>query len=216
MKIAVFIPGRLKSERLANKLILPIGKTCLWEIACEKLSRLPDEYDKVALCSDAELVDIAEKYGIRVILRDKRTTEIDGPNHVIFKDLKILKSDYYMFLNPCLVFLKEETVIGALKQFERQKRYDSATSVKPFKNWLYHKGELITKIDRKSWSTKTVRDYFQAAHCFHIFSHQLLFEERKMLDDRHALIEVPEDATIDVDTREDFEFVKWKWGHVHR
>ena len=40
--IGIFIAGRLESERLPNKLILPLGNTCLWEIACRKLAKIED------------------------------------------------------------------------------------------------------------------------------------------------------------------------------
>lgn len=46
MKLGVFIAGRLGSERLPNKLVLPLGDSCLWEMACKKLSELPNKYEK--------------------------------------------------------------------------------------------------------------------------------------------------------------------------
>ena len=52
MKIAVFIPGRLNSERLPNKLVLPLGHSNIWDIACSKLNELPSKYEKIALCYD--------------------------------------------------------------------------------------------------------------------------------------------------------------------
>lgn len=216
MNISIFIPGRLKSERLPGKLILPIGNTCLWEIACEKLSKLPDAYGKAALCHDQKLVEIARRHGVEVVLRDQTTTELDGPNHVIFKDVGALEADFYMFLNPCLAFLRPETILSALELFQKQEVYESATSVKPFKNWLYDGNRLLTRVDQNSWSTKSVKGYFQAAHSFHIFSHKLLFMKKKMLEDEHLLIEVPEVETLDVDTKESYDFMKWTWEHVHR
>ena len=64
-KLAIYMPGRLSSERLPNKLILPIAGTNLWEIACKKLSQIQG-FDVHVLVSDQSLISIAEKYGINV------------------------------------------------------------------------------------------------------------------------------------------------------
>ncbi len=97
-RMGVFIAGRLSSERLPNKLILPIGDTCLWEEALEKLNTLPDHIDKYALCSDSELVKMASKYSkVTVINRDPDTSEVDGPLNYIFKEMKNVASTHLMF-----------------------------------------------------------------------------------------------------------------------
>lgn len=212
MRLGVFIPGRLGSERLPNKLILPLGDTCLWDIACKKLNMLPDKYNKYVLCYDKELIKIAEKYpNIKIIKRDKKTAEVDGPLKFIFKDLKDVPDTHLMFLNPCLSFLTVETIIRALEEFEN-KNMDYATSVKKLQNWIFDEEcNPLINIDYKRLSTKEIKPIWQAAHCFHIFNKEKFFNDGLMLKPGHGLIEVAYNETIDVDTLEDYEFVKWKW-----
>lgn len=215
-KTGIFIPARLNSERFPNKLIKPIGDTNLFDIACQKLNKLPEDINKYALVYDEELVDIATNYkNIKIVKRDKETVNVDGPLTYIFKELEYLEDDYLMFLNPCLAFLKKKTILKSIKRFNSTEfRY--ATSVKLFKNWLFKKredGGSLNHIDYKGLSTKDITPLYQAAHCFHIFDKNKFFENGLMLSPRTQLIEVPEEETIDVDTEEDYKYVKWKYEY---
>lgn len=216
-QIGIFIPGRLKSERLPNKLILPLGNFNLWDMACKKLNQLSSQFNKYVLCYDEELINIANKYSnLKVIVRDKTTTEVDGPLTYIFKELKDLPDDYLMFLNPCLSFLKEETILESLIQFQNSPK-EYATSVKEYKNWLWNSDvENLTPIDYESLSTKTIPVHYEAAHCFHIFNRKMFFENGKMLNNDLELIKIPNEEVIDVDTHNDYLYVKWRHENVFK
>jgi CMP-N-acetylneuraminic acid synthetase len=210
LKLGVFIPGRLSSERLPNKLILPIGESSLWEMACKKLEQLPRKYEKYALCYDKELVDIASKYDIKVILRDRETAKAEGPLNYIFKDMNHTNCTHLMFLNPCLSFLSADTIIESLEIFEREEM-DYATSVKPLQNWLFDKkADPINDINYERLTTKEISPIYQAAHCFHIFNTKNFFDDGQMLKEGHGLISVPEEETIDVDTYDDYAYAKFR------
>lgn len=206
-KIGVFIPGRLNSERLPNKLILPLGNSCLWEIACEKLNDLPEKYNKYVLCIDDELIEIAEKFeNIKIIKRKHETAVADEPLTFIFQDLNQCEDTHLMFLNPCLSFLKLETIISALNYFESAS-CDSATSAKIYKNWAWDQNlKNLTPIDRKTLSTKSIPVHFEAAHCFHIFNKARFFLTEEMLDAEHDLILVDKSELIDIDDNVDYNY----------
>jgi CMP-N-acetylneuraminic acid synthetase len=213
-KIGIFIPGRLKSERLPNKLILPLGESNLWDMACKKLNQLPNQFNKYVLCYDDELIQIANKYSnLKVIVRDKSTTEVDGPLTYIFKELKDLPDDYLMFLNPCLSFLKKETILESLIQFQNSPK-EYATSVKEYKNWLWNSDvENLTPIDYESLSTKTIPVHYEAAHCFHIFNQKMFFKNGKMLSEDLELINVPKLELIDVDDYLDYQYAQYTYNN---
>ena len=209
-KVGVFIPGRMASERLPNKLTLPLGDSCLWDIACKKLNDLPDQYNKYALCCDQELVEIAEKYpNLKIIKRDPKTAEVDGPLTYIFKELDEVEDDYLMFLNPCLSFLSKETILTSLAAFNFS-HYECATSAKIYKNWLWNKdNKPLTPIDYERLSTKEIPVHREAAHCFHIFNKKEFFSSGQMLNSSLGLITVPKDELIDIDDETDYEYAKW-------
>ena len=222
VKIGIFIPGRLSSERLPNKLILPLNDNgdTLWDIACAKINKLPVEYTKVALCSDKELIDIANKYyNINVVVRDEATAKAEGPMSFIFKDLKEAYPDvtHWMFMNPCLAFLNKNSIRQVLEQFESTP-CNFATSVKRYNNWLFDsKGECISGIDYNTLSTKEVKDKFEIAHAFHIFSKDFLFTEDKntlMKNNRVSLYILPKNQLIDVDTKEDYDYLRYYINNI--
>lgn len=221
-KVGVFIAGRLQSERLPNKLILPFGKNneqCLWDIACAKLNKLPGTINRYALCYEDELIEIASKYkNIEIIKRDPETINVDGPLKFIFKDLSKVTDTHLMFLNPCLPFLSRQTIVDAVINFTNSIHFEYATSVKPYKNWLFKCDNgltNVTNIDYERLSTKEIQDYYEAAHCFHIFNRIGFFMDGMMLKSGHCGIAVPLNETIDVDTESDFEFMVWKWNKLN-
>ena len=70
----------------------------------------------------------------------------------------------------------------------------------------------ITNVLRgKRLTTKEVLNYYQAAHCFHIFNKELFKEDGYMLKEDLCLLEIPVEETIDIDTKEDYEYAKWKY-----
>jgi len=212
MKKGIFMPGRLESKRLPNKLILPIGKTNLWEIACKKLSKVSDDFEKVVLVSkeDEILAKIAKKYKLKIIYRDPETTKIDNPIHQVFKDIKQMESDIIMFLNPCLLFLRKESIEYAFNCVTSERPF--LESVKRFNSWLYDaNGRLITDLDRKSMNTKFIEEYYEPAHAFRIFDKNIFFETGQMSSDIPQLYELSSEDCTDVDTKEDFEFARWKY-----
>ena len=118
-----------------------------------------------------------------------------------------------MFLNPCLTFLSCETIVQKINEFiESGAEY--GTSVKKIQNWIWDT-ELnpITPIDYKRLTTKEIEPWYQAAHCFHIFNKELFKENGLMLTEDLCLLEIPQEETIDIDTREEYEYAKWKWEH---
>lgn len=210
-QVGIFIPARLQSQRLENKLILPIGDTCLFEIACKKLNEMPLSINRYTLISDIALIDIAKKYSnIQIIIRDEATSKAEGPLSFIFKEMQQVEDTHLMFLNPCLAFLSPATIFKCIRFFEKSSA-EYATSAKLLQNWIFDKnGKPINPIDYTRLTTKEIEPLFQAAHCFHIFNKDRFFEDGHMLKEGFIPLYVPEEETIDVDTREEYLYAKWR------
>ena len=208
----IYIPGRLSSERLPRKLVLPMSDACLFEIACRKLNELPKDINKYTLVYDKELVDIAGRYeNIIVIHRSRESAKAEGPLSYIFEGMKMASDTHLMFLNPCLAFLSQETILKSIKAFNDSEA-DYATSVKPFQNWLIGKdGKVLNEMNYKELTTKKIEPVWQAAHCFHIFNREQFFQDGYMLKDGFLPLPVPVEETIDVDTMEEYEYARWKY-----
>lgn len=214
------MPARLSSQRLPNKQILPIGNTCMFEICCKKLDYIKKHYgiNTYVLICDDELIDIAMKYpNVQIVIRNPETAKAEGPLQFIFKDILGVAEKYLMFLNPCLIFLSPQTIVTAISQFLDSKK-EYGTSVKKLQNWVWDKeANPKTYIDYKRLTTKEINPWFQAAHCFHIFNREMFREDGYMLKDDLALLEIPVEQTIDIDTKEEYAYAKWKYetSEVH-
>ena len=185
----------------------------MFEIACKKLEELSDEYEVAVLVRDNELIDIAKKYNVDIINRSVDSCDVDGPWSLMFRDVGFMKSEYLMFLNPSVIFLTTDTIRNSLEEFQ-EFAVSSATSVKPFKNWLYSSmGDMIVEPDMSNLSI--IEGLLQPANCFHICKKTDLLKKDIMLQESHLLIDVPVEETIDVDTPQDYEFAKWKYENSH-
>lgn len=215
-EIGIFVPARLSSQRLPNKQILPLRDSCMFDMCCQKLEYITTAYDintYVLICDD-ELIEIAYKYPhIKIIHRDPATAAAEGPLNFIYKDVLDVPEKYLMFLNPCLTFLTVETIINSINTFLASGK-DYGTSVKPFKNWLwYTDNTAVNYIDYKRLTTKEITPWWQAAHCFHIFNREKFKTDGYMLNSDLCLLDIPEEETLDIDTLEEYAYVKWKWEH---
>jgi len=209
--IGIFMPGRLNSERLPNKLILQIGNTCLWEIACSKLSAIK-KVEKCVLISvedDLTLGSIARKYNLNIIYRDEKTTKVDNPLNYVFKDVKYMKSDILMFLNPCLLFLSEKTIKTAIKKINKKNPY--MESVKKFNNWIYDDKGLLFDLNLKEMNTKYLPEKYMAAHAFRVFNKIEFLKNGNMSIKNPSLFVLNEKECVDVDTVDDYLYAKWRW-----
>ena len=118
MSIGIFIPARTTSNRLPNKLLLPFGKTNLFDIACKKVSELPDRFGKYALVCEPELIKIAESHGLKILLRDIETTNMDDPIVRVMGAAAPAEESHMMFLNPCLAFYTTAMILSCLESFQ--------------------------------------------------------------------------------------------------
>lgn len=209
-KVGIYIPARLSSERLKNKQILPIGNTCMFEIACKKLNEFPDSINKYVLIYEDELISIAEKYSnIQIIKRSKESARAETPLSFIFGDMKQVEDTHLMFLNPCPIFLKKETILNSIENFKNSES-DYGTSVKPFQNWILdYQGTAVTEINYKELTTKKIEGLYQFAHCFHVFNKENFFEDGYMLKDGLVPLPIKEEEAIDIDSLDDYIYAKW-------
>lgn len=207
--IGVFIPGRLGSERCPNKLIRSLGDKNLWQIACEKLQYINQYYNTYTLVYDQELINISKNHDITTIVRAEETAKADSPSSFVFKDIEQMDCEYLMLLNPCFAFLSAETILYCIDLFNCSSA-DYATSVKLFQSYIFDdSNNPVTNIDYTDINTKSVTGYYEMAHCFHIFKKDEFLDTGLMLQPNHDTYEVPESETIDIDTEDDFQYVKW-------
>ncbi len=213
----VFAPARLSSERLPQKHLLPIGDSCIFDICCRKMEELAVRGipSYVLICED-ELFSIARRYPhITIVERNPETADADGPANFIYKDIAAESQEtHLMFLNPCLIFLKVDTVVRTVETFNSMAN-DYGTSIKRFQNWvLNERMEPLCHMDCARLSTKEIEPLYEIANAFHLFNRENFIKDGMVLKDGfHGFLIEDSAECVDIDTRDDFEFAKWKYEH---
>ena len=118
-----------------------------------------------------------------------------------------MESNIVMFLNPCLLFLKKESIEFALCYVND--KYCYTESVKPFNSWLYDETGLITKLDLTKMNTKFIKQMYEPAHAFRIFDKSKFLEKGVMSMNKPLLHVLEINECVDVDTYEDYEYAKY-------
>ena len=191
----------------------------MFEFCCQKLDRIARTgIPCYVLINEPELLAIAKKYpAVAIVPRAPETGMVDGPLQFIFKDMLTASSEsHLMFLNPCLIFLRERTIIDAVHRFNASAS-DYATSVKKFQNWIMGPNyEMLCPIDYRRLSTKEIEPMYEFANAFHIFNRMNFMEDGCELKPgfEPVLIDSAEEC-IDIDTESDYLYAKWYYENVY-
>lgn len=167
----IFTQARLNSQRLPKKIVRNFCGRSLWDIACEKLHRLPfPKEQKYVSVYEPELKEIASQYDISIFDRSEESANSDKDVSLIWEICSLPFERYVMF-NPCLPLLSVETITSFTDCFK-----DCGSSlfgVKPLKDYLWNKaGKLIHPEGTKMFNTKEFDEYpdrqlYMAAHCLY-------------------------------------------------
>jgi len=120
MKIVAFVPIKLKSRRLKNKMRLPLGDKMLFQHIFDKLLNVKQDIDIYCYCSDNSIEkDLPSS--VKFLQRD---TYLDGDE---IKGIQIYESfindvdgDIYLLCHATSPFLKSKTIeIGLNKVIEK-------------------------------------------------------------------------------------------------
>ena len=207
---SALINARVESSRVPRKLVRPFGGTTLLQIALEKLDRMDFVEHRYLAVADAELADLAKGYpNVEVLRRDPAAVKKGvNPQHVTFAHYLKVPTDFILVFNPCLPFVRLDTVRNAYEYFQRTD-FPSYTSAVPTGDWIFDdQGNALTNSDPLNLTTNKNVKFFKAAHAFH-FVNRRFFETHGhhwtfRRDDPH-LIRIPEEEAVDVDTEVEFE-----------
>ena len=202
--VALFIPARLESSRLPRKLVLPFAGTTIIDIALAKLHEVQFPCQKYFLAWHTELIEKNVYDDVETIVRSNDSAVCDGPLTRSFADLKSVKQDYLMFLNPCLTMLRPSTIDSALEKFSKIEA-KSMTSVILHKNWFFNAEtrECLTDINYKELNSKHTVPVYSFANSFHIGLKDKLFRSGKFLDQDTVLFPIPYHQAYDVNDPSD-------------
>ena len=191
--ISAVINARLQSTRIPRKLLRSFAGESLLEIALAKLNRM-DFFEKRYLAvAEEELKALVPRYeNVELLPREEAAVKKGvNPQTVTFGHYLRVPTDYIMMFNPCLPFVKVETIRQAYETFQ-------ATP--------------ITNIDPQVSDPTQGEVFYKCIHAFHIINKEFFrthgYSWTFTPHDPHC-IEIPMDVAVDIDTELEFNFAEF-------
>ena len=206
--LAIIINARKNSQRCKNKLLRPFAHSTVLDIALSKLNQI-NEFPCYLACGEPEINSKLKFYqNVDNIWRSEDELNSDLPLSRIYKYHERIDHEWIMFINPCLVLLKKDTILDAAIKFSNS-NWKSCTSVIKNSNWFYNqKMQPINNTDPREISTKTSPWIYEVCHAFLIYNRKHLLEKDSYwshtCNEDPYLYEISKLETIDIDTEEEF------------
>jgi len=169
--VCVLIQARLSSQRVKKKMIRPFYDTNLFELSIQKLLSCNINKKNIYVSIfEEELIDIAKKYDINIFLRSNKSAiwdnKKDGGLGIMYEWWNKLPFKYCILINPCLPFLKVETINAFIDEYTNIDS-DGLFGVIEKKNYFWNSYKnLITQWPKGEtcMNTKLVEKTYEGAH----------------------------------------------------
>lgn len=212
-RICIFTVMRLQSERLPEKMLLPLGSKPLCRWAVDTMREAAEETGvacRIALGGhDYDLVDAVNEAGVDIIWRTAES--LAGEDNATIYDQKIRDQmtdvDWIVFVNPCFPFLPLDDLVGLV---ERAKTADRPlVGAIRQRNWIWwDNGVLLAGDPSVGLNTKTNPATWLPGHCWSAWPASMLGTTEMLMEPE--FIQLPDTwrYKVDVDTKDDYDFAR--------
>ena len=209
MKIACFVPIKLKSERLPDKMLLPIGNKLLCQHIFDILLEVKKtiDMDIYCFCSDEKI----KQYLPENIIFLKREVSLDLNET---KGLDIYKSfsekidaDIYGLFHATSPFIKSESIVKGFNKLINE-NFDSSFSVSKIQTFTWFEDKPLNYDLDNVVRTQDIKPIFYETSAFYIFESDILKKNNRRIGDNSSMIETDNIEAIDIDERKDYELAK--------
>jgi len=208
--IKIFVPIKLNSQRLPNKMMLPLGKKLLCQHIFDTLLEVKKiiNCDIYCFCSDEKI----KEYLPEKVIFLKRDAELDNNET---KGMKIYKSflniidngDIYVLCHATSPFIKKENIIKGLQEILNN-GHDSALSVSRIQTFCWYKNNTLNYNLNNIVRTQDIEPIFWETSAFYMFKKHILLEMNQRIGNNPFFVETDKIESIDIDEKEDYELAK--------
>lgn len=205
MKVVAFVPIKLNSQRLPHKNILPVGGKPLCAHICGTLLETQGIDECYVYCSDRQVMEYLPA-GMRLLLRDRY---LDG-NLVKGKEIyqsfiNMVDADIYVLAHTTSPFIRKESVEAALGKVIGG-GYDSAFSAEKKQTFCWYQGNPVNYDLADVPRTQDLEPVWVETSGFFIFKKEIFTEYGRRIGFHPYIQEVSGMETVDIDTKEDYEW----------
>tara|TARA_B100000424_G_scaffold208522_1_gene165818 strand:- start:1830 stop:2519 length:690 start_codon:yes stop_codon:yes gene_type:complete len=170
-KIVFIVQARKNSQRVPNKMIKPIGNSCLFEIYLKKIKNTIIPLDQFyASVYDKELKDICSKNNVKIFHRSLESRNTDNNLSLMYEWWdKFPQYEFAILLNPCFLFLSANTINNFIEEYCSNNFPGLFGVIRKKQYYWGTNGELITPwpVNTTIMNTKIVSETYEAAHALY-------------------------------------------------
>jgi len=206
------VQARLGSSRCKNKMIKPFAGSTLTSIALKKMKAANIPKSNLYLSAyESELKNLARAEEVNIFHRSEKSARWDGHGHLteIFEWWDKLPYEHVIMVNACCPMLKIETIESFTRLFLNSEN-DAMFGVVRKQNYIWDiAGRILNSpLVKNAPDTKTIKPFYEAAHCLYAGSMKNIGKNIWMGDFTKQgdvlLYEIREEETFDIDYEWEF------------
>lgn len=209
MKIICFVPIKLNSQRLPNKMMLPLGEKKLCQHIFSTLIEVQKEInlDIYCYCSDENIIQYLPK-NVKFLKRDKNLDRDETKGIEIYKSfINQIHGDIYILCHATSPFIKSNSILIGLNKIILE-NYDSAFSVSKIQTFCWFNNNTLNYDLTNVVRTQEIEPVFYETSAFYIFKKEILHKFNRRIGFNPFLVETNRIESIDIDEKEDYELAK--------
>lgn len=204
LKITCFVPIKLKSQRLPDKMLLPLGEKRLADYIFDTLISVKNErdIDIYCYCSDnsfGETISDEINYLQRDSLLDSNETlGMDIYNSFV----ELVDSDIYILCHATSPFLTKESIIKGIDYMING--YDSAFTVSRIQTFSWFNNKTLNYSRNNIIRTQDIEPVFYETSAYYMFTKDVILSGKR-IGDNSIMVETSRIESIDIDEKDDYD-----------
>ena len=205
MKIVAFVPIKLNSQRLKNKMLLKLGEKYLCQYIFDVLIQVKKYYniDIYCYCSEENITKLLPKE----VLFLKRHKSLDSDSTIgmdIYQSFASeIQADVYMLCHATSPFITVDSIIKGINAVVNEK-YDSAFSVSKIQTFSWFHNKPLNYDLNNVIQTQRIEPIYYETSAFYIFNRDVLMNKRR-IGEKYYLVHTNRIESVDIDEKEDYE-----------
>jgi CMP-N-acetylneuraminic acid synthetase len=208
--IKIFVPIKLNSQRLPNKMLLTLGDKLLCQHIFFTLLEVKKQIDCeiYCFCSNENIKKYLPK-GIIFLKRDVSLDKNETKGIDIYKSFieKVNDGEYYVLCHATSPFIKKESIIEGINSMLK-KGHDSALSVSKVQTFCWYQNKPLNYDLENIVRTQEIEPVFWETSAFFMFKKNILINKNKRIGNNPYFVETDRIESIDIDELQDFELAE--------
>jgi hypothetical protein len=209
MKIVCFVPIKLKSQRLPDKMLLPLGNKLLCQHIFNTLIEVKKNINLeiYCYCSDESIKDLLPN-NIIFLKRDSKLDRDETKGIEIYKSFcDQIEADIYMLCHATSPYIKSSSIVDGLNKVIYE-NYDSSMSVSKIQTFCWYDNKPLNYELTNVVRTQDIKPVYWETSAFYIFKSDILKNHNRRIGFNPYLVITSRIESIDIDDIDDYELSK--------